>query len=434
MSSHHEGLKAYMKASPSQATVSSVASSLPIEELADEADIMNEFLDDGGDIALSDDVIDDDMMMNNSSSNGDASGGYRTAVLNMTASSSAEEERMMADLDEYDKFLVHEGKKSIPVVKQREESAAIPESAAALKSEYENDFGDEEEFEEEENEPVYSEDEEEDLIRIGNMVLTPAQAKLYGIATLGNKNSNKSSGGNNNSKQRSVFVTSTLDIGKLKKKQKAAEIQRLRRMNNNGGNDPRSAFLGRIEALAQPTADSSSKRAFARDSDRIHCKFIPEITRNQAMIDKIKAFEKAVADDPSLKSREREFKLRARFIKEADHDEKFRRKALTSAIASDTYKQQVDKMRCPNCGNPQSYDEFKEKRMKCPGDNCGGKKRRIWLIILDRKKRRAMLRRAFLPLSIFLSLVISVQLTLFSLSLIFLPRFSYRHVQALALV
>lgn len=184
-------------------------------------------------------------------------------------------------------------------------------------------------------------DNDTEFIKIGNMVLSKHQAKLYGIkkASTTNmvaRNTNSSKKSNKNVK-------------------KSAKT-----LSNN------------MESIAKPARKyeepESKNKPFGKESERANCTFKPS---------RSKAAQSAMKNPDCgydfIQDKEEEvggqYKLNA-FLKNQEIKEKHRRGKKDKDYKEACYNDKLDKLRCPNCGNPQSYDEFMEKRMRCPGDIC----------------------------------------------------------------
>jgi WD40 repeat protein len=168
------------------------------------------------------------------------------------------------------------------------------------------------------------------LVRIGSMTLTKNQAKLYGLDRVGKTN----------------FVKSSV-----------AAV----------GSKPRAIDSKRINAISKPvrTYTARDSRQHAKESERLNCTFI--VKKSAAAITAMKSAGCGydfLTDDNTTYSD---------FVTRMDTFEHHRRKMLEKKQEEQVYNATLGKKTCPNCGNPQSYDEFIDKRMQCCSDRCDRK-------------------------------------------------------------
>ena len=265
--------------------------------------------DDGDKEISSDDDGNEHDTENNSNDDGyDGYGGYEDDFADKTAD---EREKTTHSLPEQKSSPI---KNNLSAIKSK--TGTLPTSTHT--SEYEND--------------AYSDDSDDcEFLRVGQMVVSKYQAKLYGIKKPSQ----------NRKKKKEVVLSENM------------------------------------EAIACPVRryeERSQKNVFGKESERINCTFKPAKSKAaiNAMNNKDCGYDFLTEPNPE-ETAIPTFGKTDMFLKRMDNKERTRRKKLVKDYAEACYDDKIDKLRCPNCGNPQSYDEFVEKRMMCVNDFCGRK-------------------------------------------------------------
>ena len=106
-----------------------------------------------------------------------------------------------------------------------------------------------------------------------------------------------------------------------------------------------------VERLSRPkTAELRTRETYALLDDKANCTFRPKTARKGSRL-----------------SAEEDSKAYG-FLDRQEAMERSRRQQMEFNRGKAEYDAKIDKRVCPQCGAKQSYDEFKEKRKKCP--NC----------------------------------------------------------------
>jgi len=113
---------------------------------------------------------------------------------------------------------------------------------------------------------------------------------------------------------------------------------------------------------SEDTGKKAKKKAHGSYSDAKNCTFKPKITKWKGGEQKEDDDEDAVAVD--------EKKRLLLFVKKQDASTRNDRRDKEHKQKKRDYELRLDRLQCRNCGNMQSYDEYVEKRMKCPADIC----------------------------------------------------------------
>jgi hypothetical protein len=116
------------------------------------------------------------------------------------------------------------------------------------------------------------------------------------------------------------------------------------------------------ERLSQPVPVRKSKEFGNRD-DMKNCTFTPKITVWKGSED---AKEEEPEDGAKVDVTARVMK----FVRQQDSKTRKTRQEKEKAVLKRDYDARLNRLQCPNCGTYQSYDEFIEKRTKCPADFC----------------------------------------------------------------
>jgi len=138
----------------------------------------------------------------------------------------------------------------------------------------------------------------------------------------------------------------------------ASRKSKLRKSREKDGKGLRDSW----ERLSQPEAVRKSSEHGAFDDNR-NCTFKPKIK-------KWKGGEQKEDDDDDDKKKPDPVEKLIQFVKRQDASTMNDRKDKKYAIAAKAYNLRLDKWQCRNCGTEQSYDEYIEKRFKCPADMC----------------------------------------------------------------
>ena len=112
---------------------------------------------------------------------------------------------------------------------------------------------------------------------------------------------------------------------------------------------------------SEDTGRNAKKEKHGSISDKKNCTFKPKIT-------KWKGGETKEADEDDEKPDRTEMILQ--FVKRQDASTRSDRTSKDYAQKKRDYNLRLDRLQCRSCGSFQSYDEFLEKRMKCPADFC----------------------------------------------------------------
>lgn len=107
-----------------------------------------------------------------------------------------------------------------------------------------------------------------------------------------------------------------------------------------------------MDALAKPKDTAASAPKHSNIDDMKHCRFQPKINKASRDMLANKGADKAM------------------FIIRMESQEQARRNAITSAVGEADYTARLDRKMCPNCGNYQSYSEWKAKIKRCQGEKC----------------------------------------------------------------
>jgi len=180
----------------------------------------------------------------------------------------------------------------------------------------------------------YSEDEEEEeegvFLRIGRMTLSETQAKLYGLKK---------------DPKKPKFVVPTYKA--------AAERSKRSRLS-----------AAKMEKISKPVRKFNSRtpQTFALESEKTNCTFKP--SKSKAAVAAMKSND---CGYDFLDNLEKEGEG---FIKRMDAFENYRRSKFQRDQEEQYYNHCVDKKQCPNCGQLQTYDEWRDKRMICNADRC----------------------------------------------------------------
>nr|CCA16074.1 cleavage induced predicted protein putative [Albugo laibachii Nc14] len=112
----------------------------------------------------------------------------------------------------------------------------------------------------------------------------------------------------------------------------------------------------RTNELACPRLETTRNNqcGFASFDDVKNCRFRP----------RLRGGKHVEADEEESSDRTRT----TAFIRRMEGSERVRKENLDRMREGKVYSSQIDKKECPQCGNPQSYAEVKQKRNKCP--NC----------------------------------------------------------------